>query len=180
MLAVAGRPPDTAVWVIGMKWDGIRAVVVCGGGSCRVYSRNEREITGSCPELAAAPAESVRGRSLILDGEAIAQTASGAPSFGLLQHRLNGIRQTAQLTASVPVQFYGFDVLHIDDEDVTTLPYLTRRAYAAAWPVGERPARLAGSGRRSNARGRASQSQEPRRGDSPGMSGPLRIEGAAP
>ncbi|MFE7798714.1 non-homologous end-joining DNA ligase [Nocardia sp. NPDC057440] len=128
MLAVAGRPPDTADWAIEMKWDGVRALAMCKGEVCRLYSRNKRDITGSYPELAAALAESARGRSLILDGEVIAQTSSGAPSFGLLQRRMHVTRPTAQLIASVPVQFYGFDVLAIDGGDVTVLPYLTRRA----------------------------------------------------
>ncbi|WP_406239438.1 non-homologous end-joining DNA ligase [Nocardia sp. NBC_01009] len=129
MLAVAGRPPDTADWAIEMKWDGVRVLALCKGEACRLYSRNKREITDSYPELAAALAESACGRALILDGEVIAQTSSGAPSFGLLQRRMHVVRPTAQLIASVPVQFYGFDVLSVDGEDVTVLPYLTRRAH---------------------------------------------------
>lgn len=100
MLAVAGRPPDTAAWAIEMKWDGVRALALCKGESCRLYSRNRREITDSYPELAAALAESARGRVLILDGEVIAHTASGAPSFGLLQRRMHVMHPAAQRWAT--------------------------------------------------------------------------------
>jgi bifunctional non-homologous end joining protein LigD len=131
MLAVAGRPPNTAAWAIEMKWDGVRAVIVNDGEGCRLYSRNRRDVTSSYPELAAAIAESARGRELILDGEVIAQKPSGAPSFGLLQRRMHVVRPSQQLIRSVPVQLYAFDVLTADGEDVTGLPYLTRRARLA-------------------------------------------------
>ena len=96
MLAVAGRPPDTAAWAIEMKWDGVRAMIVCDSDRCRLYSRNRRDVTSSYPELAAAIAESARGRELILDGEVIAQKPSGTPSFGLLQRRMHVARPTQQ------------------------------------------------------------------------------------
>ncbi|MEU8895767.1 non-homologous end-joining DNA ligase [Nocardia sp. NPDC048505] len=127
MLAVSGRPPDTAAWAIEMKWDGARGLVITDGRDCRLYSRSRRDFTASFPELAAALVEAARGRRLILDGEVLAQTTSGVPSFALLQRRLQVAQPRAELVASVPVQWYGFDVLAIDDRVVTGLPYLTRR-----------------------------------------------------
>lgn len=109
-----------------MKWDGARALAITDGQNCRLFSRNRREFTTSFPELAAAIAMAARGRKLILDGEVLAQVPSGAPSFGLLQRRLH-VRPDAGLISSVPVQWYGFDILSIDDHDVAGLPYLTRR-----------------------------------------------------
>ncbi|MFQ6394304.1 non-homologous end-joining DNA ligase [Nocardia sp. KC 131] len=128
MLAVAGRPPDYAAWAIEMKWDGARCIAMCDGENCRLYSRNRRETTSSYPELAAAIAAAARGRELILDGEVIAQSPSGAPSFGLLQGRMHVIRPSRQLIESLPVQFYGFDILTMEGELTTALPYLARRA----------------------------------------------------
>ena len=128
MLAVAGRPPDNAAWAIEMEWDGVRAIAVCYGTYARLYSRNCRDMTGSYPELAAELAASARRRALILDGEVVAQTASGAPSFGLLQRRMHVARPSPELIRSIPVQFYGFDVLDIDGEPTIALPYSARRA----------------------------------------------------
>ncbi|MEU4341835.1 non-homologous end-joining DNA ligase [Nocardia sp. NPDC023852] len=127
MLAVAGRPPDTAAWAIEMKWDGVRAIVVCDGDTCRLYSRNKRDITGSYPDLVEAIAAAARGRELILDGEIIAQTPNGAPSFGLLQRRMHVVRPSNELIRAVAVQFYAFDVLAVDGDATTDLPYLVRR-----------------------------------------------------
>ena len=128
MLAVSGRPPDTASSAIEMKWDGARAIVVCETGICHLYSRNRNNVTGSYPELAAAIGALMSGRNLILDGEVIAQDADGTPSFGLLQRRMNVVRPSTELIRTVPVQLYVFDVLAIGQQSTMVLPYLDRRA----------------------------------------------------
>ncbi|WP_324195815.1 non-homologous end-joining DNA ligase [Nocardia cyriacigeorgica] len=127
MLAVPGRPPDHADWAIEMKWDGVRAIIICDAAGCHLYSRNRREITGSYPELAATLTELADGRELILDGEIIAQTSTGAPSFGLLQQRMHVLRPSRQLIAAVPVQLFLFDILTDSGDSLTALPYLERR-----------------------------------------------------
>jgi bifunctional non-homologous end joining protein LigD len=63
MLATAGRPPDAPDWAVEMKWDGVRAIVICSGADCRLYSRNRREITGSYPDLVTALTGHLGGRS---------------------------------------------------------------------------------------------------------------------
>ncbi|MEV6278114.1 RNA ligase family protein [Nocardia sp. NPDC051832] len=136
MLAISGRPPDTAAWAIEMKWDGARALVMCDGQECRLYSRNRSEITDFYPELAAAIAVAASGRKLILDGEIVVQTSSGTPSFGLLQRRAQVPQPTAQLIAEVPVQLYAFDVLAIGSDNTTALTYLARRARLEALDLG--------------------------------------------
>lgn len=127
MLAVAGVAPDTPQWAMEMKWDGVRAIVVCRNRICRLYSRNRREITGSYPELAAALTAGAGNRELILDGEIIAQTPAGAPSFALLQRRMHVARPGSALVRAVPVQLFLFDMLVDQAETVTGEPYLRRR-----------------------------------------------------
>ncbi|MFI5719392.1 non-homologous end-joining DNA ligase [Nocardia sp. NPDC051750] len=127
MLAVAGRPPDDPEWAVEMKWDGVRAIIVCSGGVCRLYSRNQREITDSYPELATALTTHAENRELVLDGEIIAQTPDGAPSFARLQRRMHVARPSRALIADVPVQLFLFDVLTDTGADVTGLPYPDRR-----------------------------------------------------
>lgn len=127
MLAVAGRAPDTPEWAIEMKWDGVRAIVVCHAGGCRLYSRNRREITDSYPELVAALTAGAGHRDLVLDGEIIAQTPAGVPSFALLQRRMHVARPGGSLVRAVPVQLFLFDVLADTGETVTGAPYLRRR-----------------------------------------------------
>ena len=127
MLAVAGRAPNGPEWAAEMKWDGVRAIVICRGGACRLYSRNRREITDSYPELVAALTTGAGNREMVLDGEIIAQTPAGAPSFALLQRRMHVARPGAALVRAVPVQLFLFDVLVDEGETVTGEPYLRRR-----------------------------------------------------
>ncbi|TLG05375.1 hypothetical protein FEK35_19660 [Nocardia cyriacigeorgica] len=146
MLAVAGRPPDDADWAIEMKWDGVRAIVVCRGGECRLDSRNQRDITGSYPELAVELGALAAGRELTLDGEIIAQTATGAPSFALLQRRMHVVRPTTQLIAAVPVQLHLFDNLTDGADSLTALPYLQRRERLQELEFTEPPVRTRRTG----------------------------------
>src|SRR5690606_4037234 len=126
-LAVAGQAPDTPEWAVEMKWDGVRAIVIGRDRTCRLYSRNRREITGSYPELTAALTAGAGNRELVLDGEIIAQTPAGAPSFALLQRRMHVARPGGALVREVPVQLFLFDVLVDGGETVTGEPYLRRR-----------------------------------------------------
>ncbi|MGX1809700.1 non-homologous end-joining DNA ligase [Nocardia sp. NPDC055321] len=127
MLATAGQPPDHAGWAVEMKWDGARAIVIVRGGHPRLYSRNQRDFTGSYPELVHALAEQCRGHDMIVDGEIVAQDEAGAPSFSRLQRRLHVANPSNELMRTVPVQLFLFDVLAVGDEPTTTLSYLNRR-----------------------------------------------------
>jgi bifunctional non-homologous end joining protein LigD len=88
-------------------------------------SRNDKDMTGSYPELSElgdmvdAPA--------VLDGEIVAFT-DGRPDFGRLQSRMHVQRPAAGLIEAVPVFYYVFDLLHIDTESLLDTPYTRRRA----------------------------------------------------
>ena len=129
MLATAGRPPDPSdLWAFEMKWDGMRAITVFDGEQARLYSRNSRETTGAFPELTAALAETAAGHRFVIDGEIVApDLPTGIPSFRRLQHRMHIARPPAGLIASIPVQLFVFDVLTVDDTDVTARSYVVRR-----------------------------------------------------
>ena len=137
MLATAGRPPeDSGLWAVEMKWDGMRAVTVVDGASARTYSRNGKEATASFPELTDALADIAGGRRLFLDGEIVAlEPATGVPSFGRLQHRMHIMRPPAGLIAAIPTQLFVFDVLSVDDVDVTGRSYAVRRELLASLGV---------------------------------------------
>jgi bifunctional non-homologous end joining protein LigD len=67
-------------------------------------------------------------RRVILDGEIVALDTAGRPSFTRLQRRWPQQRRpSAQLLREVPVRFYAFDILAVDDRDVTEHPYARRR-----------------------------------------------------
>jgi bifunctional non-homologous end joining protein LigD len=129
MLAVAGALPtsDTG-WGYEMKWDGVRAVVYLDGGAVRIFSRNDRDVSVSYPELSPL-AEAFDGQELVLDGEIVAFDGHGRPNFGRLQQRMHvGDPSVAgRLSRSVPAVLLVFDVLRMDGQLLTGLPYRERR-----------------------------------------------------
>jgi bifunctional non-homologous end joining protein LigD len=129
MLATPARelPAHLDRWAAEFKWDGLRAVAYVSGGSLRLRSRLDHNITGSYPELAGLAGRAGR-HQLILDGEIVASGAEGRPSFAALQRRMHLRRPSAGLAAAVPVHYLVFDVLHIDGRSLLHDPYAQRRA----------------------------------------------------
>jgi bifunctional non-homologous end joining protein LigD len=76
-------PADDDRWGYEFKWDGVRAVTYVWDGRVRALSRNDRDITGSYPELT-----ELADRPAVLDGEIVA-FREGHPNFGLLQSRMH-------------------------------------------------------------------------------------------
>jgi bifunctional non-homologous end joining protein LigD len=130
MLATAGDhlPPDDDEWTFEFKWDGVRAVSYVEGGRIRILSRNDRDITGSYPELRELGA-SLGTRPVVLDGEIVALDAAGRPSFEALQTRMHvaDAARARRLAAEVPVALMLFDLLHLDGRSTLDLPYEERR-----------------------------------------------------
>src|SRR5947209_9064295 len=71
MLAVPGELPPPAEddqWRYEMKWDGVRAVAYARGGTLRLVSRNDLDVSRSYPEVLAPP-EALRNVAGVFDGE---------------------------------------------------------------------------------------------------------------
>ncbi|GAA5049824.1 non-homologous end-joining DNA ligase [Nocardia callitridis] len=134
MLATPGQPPrEVAGWALEMKWDGIRAVGRHRAGSLRLHSRNQRDISGSFPDITSAFAEVFPDTDVTVDGEIVApDPATGAPSFALLQRRMHVVRPTATLLREIPVQYLVFDLLEVNGESIMGLPYVERRRHLDA------------------------------------------------
>ena len=153
MLAVLREelPSDDGNYGYEFKWDGVRAIVYVDGGRPRVLSRNDRDVTGSYPELRAM-AESLGSRQVILDGEIVAMDDKGRPSFEALQARMHvtNAAQVRRLTAQVPATFLVFDVLHLDGRSLVEEPYSERRrlleSLELAGPSWQTPPHFEGGG----------------------------------
>jgi bifunctional non-homologous end joining protein LigD len=129
MLARAGAlPAEPQRWSFEIKWDGVRALAHISEAGLRVESRNLRDITGTYPELSPLPPDLAGRSATVLDGEIIATDAEGRPSFGRLQQRMNVGSPSERLCAAVPVSYAVFDLLWLDGQDLTGLPYEQRRA----------------------------------------------------
>jgi bifunctional non-homologous end joining protein LigD len=126
MKAVVGTLPTGEGWAYEIKWDGMRALVEAGG-AFSVTSANGRDVTATYPDL--EPGALAFPMPALVDGEIVALDSSGRPSFGTLQQRMHvaSRAEAARRADIVPVRFMVFDLLRLDDRDVTGLTYLERR-----------------------------------------------------
>jgi len=128
MLAgLVGIPRGAGPWVVEPKWDGIRAIVTVDGGSVRLVSRNDNDVSGAYPELAKPPA-ALAGRSAVLDAEVVAVDEHGHADFGRLQRRMHVRNPAPSLVAEVRVDLVVFDLLWLDGDLLTAAPNARRRA----------------------------------------------------
>jgi bifunctional non-homologous end joining protein LigD len=116
-------------FLLERKFDGERCVARKDGGELRLESRTGTDLTATYPEVCAAVA-SQRPRSVVLDGEVVAYEGDQT-SFGRLQQRLAVRTPSAALVADNPVVYCVFDLLELDDADLTERPLLERRASLA-------------------------------------------------
>jgi bifunctional non-homologous end joining protein LigD len=129
MLARPGSlPRDDAGWGYEFKWDGVRAVCHAEPGRMTLRSRNLNDITARYPELSGLT-RALGHRRAILDGEVVA-FEGGRPSFAALQGRmhLTDAAQVKRRAKASPVTYVLFDLLWLDGEPLTGLPYAERRA----------------------------------------------------
>jgi len=129
MLAVAGTGelPTGPEWAYEFKWDGVRAIVEVRGGKLRLFARSGAEITAAYPELAALAGQVT---DAVLDGEIVVFDTAGRPSFTALAERMHvrEVHRAARLAASIPVTLMIFDLIRLEETDLTGLPYADRRA----------------------------------------------------
>jgi bifunctional non-homologous end joining protein LigD len=117
---------------VEFKWDGVRAVAYVTGGTVRVLSRNDLDVSLRYPELGDLAGLLGPGRRAVLDGEIVALDERARPSFALLQQRMNArLGHVPRLLGAVPVVYLVFDVLHLDDWPLLAAPYELRRAELA-------------------------------------------------
>src|SRR5690349_9880943 len=109
------------------KWDGFRSIIFRDGDEVEIGSRNERPMTRYFPELVAAFKAELPERCVV-DGE-IVVTADGGLDFEALQQRIHpAASRVALLSTQTPASFIAFDLLAVDDEDLTGEPFARRRA----------------------------------------------------
>jgi DNA ligase D-like protein (predicted ligase) len=112
-------------WIYERKLDGERCLAFRAGAQTRLMTRNQKEDTGTYPEIAEALAAQ-RADSFIVDGEIVA-FEDGQTRFARLQQRLGVRHPDPALIARYPVFYYIFDVLWAGDRDVRTVPLRERK-----------------------------------------------------
>ncbi|MBX5483645.1 MAG: ATP-dependent DNA ligase [Myxococcaceae bacterium] len=149
MLAQTGESTEEAVQALGeaaleYKLDGARVQVHREGGDVRVFSREGNDVTVAVPEVVAF-ARGLPGRSVVLDGEAIALRRDGTPHpFQITMRRFGRKRQDLSAALpELPLTPFVFDVLHADGADLVDQPLAERaRTLDALVPEHARVPRL--------------------------------------
>jgi len=112
--------------VVEFKLDGIRIQVHRDHDEVRIFSRNLKDRTIHFPELVGRIKEIPIDR-FIMDGEAIALDDKGyIVPFQVLAKRTTRRRDIEEVMKDIPVIPKFFDILFIDDDDLTSLPYEKR------------------------------------------------------
>jgi ATP-dependent DNA ligase len=111
------------------KWDGFRSIIFRDGDEVEIGSRNTRPMTRYFPEVVDAVMANLPERCVI-DGEiVIASTETQGLDFEALQQRIHPAASRVQLLAEqTPASFVAFDVLALDDADLTSRPLTERRS----------------------------------------------------
>jgi len=119
------------------KLDGARVQVHKAGHDVRVYTRNLNDVTAAVPEIVEA-VRAAPAHELILDGEAIALDARGAPQpFQVTMRRFGRKLDVERLRTELPLSAFFFDVLRHDGESLVDRPARERfAALGAALPSG--------------------------------------------
>ena len=124
-------------WTFEIKFDGYRCIAVKRGRELHInivtlFSRNQKVLNRRFPVIVDVLA-SLAG-DFVFDGELVALDPQGRPSFQLLQNNLS---------RSLPVYFYAFDLLNRNGELLLNFSIERRRELLAnVLPAPEDPLRL--------------------------------------
>jgi bifunctional non-homologous end joining protein LigD len=118
MMALSVQELPVGDWIYEMKVDGYRALAFRVGSEVRLLSRNRTLFNDDYPGLIDS-LKLLKPKNFILDGEVAALDEHGRPSFQLLQ--------SYGSHKSIPLVYYGFDLLSLEGSDLRSRPLIERR-----------------------------------------------------
>src|SRR5258707_7255574 len=116
----AAKVPDRPEWIHEIKHDGYRLIVQREGKRARLFTRNGHDWSDRFPLITEAALRN-RNPSFVIDGEAVLLGGDGRSDFNGLHSRRH----------DEEVQFYAFDILVSDGEDLRKLPLSMRKTNLA-------------------------------------------------
>lgn len=127
MLSKSAAAVPVGEYLYEPKWDGFRCLVFRDGPKVELGSRGGKSLTRYFPELVAALDEALPPRC-VLDGEVVV-VVGGRLDWDRLSDRIHPADSRIRLLSGrTPASFVAFDVLAVDDEDLTSRPFAERRA----------------------------------------------------
>jgi bifunctional non-homologous end joining protein LigD len=115
--------PPGERWLHELKYDGYRTLLAIGGGEGRAYTRSGLDWSDRFAGLI-AEAVKLNAGSALIDGEAVVTLPDGRTSFQALQAALK--------SQPGAINYFAFDLLELDGQDLTQLPLTERKAKLAA------------------------------------------------
>jgi bifunctional non-homologous end joining protein LigD len=113
--------PSGDLWLHEIKHDGFRVIARKDGERVKLYSWPGNDFTHRFPLIVEALA-SLRSRSCIIDGEAVACGDKGVASFNLIRYCQHDGR----------VFLYAFDLIELNGDDMRRDPLEVRKATLAS------------------------------------------------
>jgi ATP-dependent DNA ligase len=119
--------PRTGGYSFEPKWDGFRCLIFKDGDEVELTSRNTKPLTRYFPEVVEAVRRQLPDRC-VLDGELFVAVGSRL-EFEVLQERIHPAdSRVRKLAEETPAGFVAFDLLALDGDDLTRVPFEQRRA----------------------------------------------------
>jgi ATP-dependent DNA ligase len=132
MLAKAVQGIPTATEKTGQllyepKWDGFRCIAFRDGDEVVLGSRNEKPLTRYFPEVVDCVLAQLPQRCVV-DGEIVIPAAAGLDFEALLNRIHPADSRVRTLAAQTPASYVVFDILALDNDDLTSRAFRDRRA----------------------------------------------------
>ncbi len=119
LATLVAQAPEGDRWLHEMKYDGYRLLARVEGGRVRLITRRGQDWTRKMPGLARALA-ALPVEAALLDGEVVVLQPDGTTDFQALQTAIHDRAQERLV-------YFAFDLLHLDEQDLTGAPLEARK-----------------------------------------------------
>ncbi len=122
LASLVDHVPSGDRWLHELKYDGYRTLLAIGGGEGRAYTRSGLDWSDRFAGLI-ADAVTIDASAALIDGEAVVILPDGRTSFQALQAALK--------SDPAKIDYFAFDLLWLDGEDLTQRPLTERKEMLA-------------------------------------------------
>jgi bifunctional non-homologous end joining protein LigD len=117
------KAPEGSNWIHEIKYDGYRTELIIEGGIARAYTRRGYDWSHKYVRIVEA-AGKLPAKCAIIDGEVVVLGKTGRPDYQALERELGNPN-------SDRLQFYAFDLLHLNGRDLRDQPLAKRKSALA-------------------------------------------------
>ncbi|WP_457742014.1 ATP-dependent DNA ligase [Thermococcus sp.] len=111
-----------------IKYDGARVQVHKDGDRVIIYSRRLENVTRSIPEIVEAVKNSLKSKTVIVEGELVAVGENGRPKpFQYVLRRFRRKYNIEEMIKKIPLELNLFDILYVDGESLIDTKFVERR-----------------------------------------------------